>query len=153
MSHPQLLKQHVNLNGSTPWNQNSMHSWVENHTWDIVPLPPRWKPIGHKWVYKIKFNIDGLVEHYKARLVAKGFTQRKCFDYHETCSPIAKEVIVRSFLLVVAICNWSLHQLDAHNTFLHGNLDERNLHGFSTGFTLTGEARVCRLRKSLYGLK
>ena len=45
-----------------------------NHTWTLAPLPAGKKLIGCKWVYKIKYKVDGSVERYKARLVAKGFT-------------------------------------------------------------------------------
>jgi hypothetical protein len=44
-------------------------------TWTLTPLPSRKKPIGCKWVYKIKYHPDGFVEHYKAQLVAKGYNQ------------------------------------------------------------------------------
>ncbi|XP_018722482.2 uncharacterized mitochondrial protein AtMg00820-like [Eucalyptus grandis] len=104
--------------------ESELTALMENHTWDVVPLPPHRKPIGCKWVYKIKFKSDGSIERYKARLVAKGFTQREGFDYHETFSPVAKEVTVRSFLFIATIRNWSLHQMDVHNAILHGDLDE-----------------------------
>ncbi|BBG95720.1 transposable element gene [Prunus dulcis] len=52
-----------------------------NNTWSLVPLPVGHKPIGCKWVYKIKYKSDGTIERYKARLVAKGYTQIEGIDY------------------------------------------------------------------------
>ncbi|XP_048502864.1 uncharacterized protein LOC125498655 [Beta vulgaris subsp. vulgaris] len=48
---------------------------TDNKTWDVVSLPKGKKPIGCKWVYRIKRKADGSIDRYKARLVAKGFTQ------------------------------------------------------------------------------
>ncbi|MCI13559.1 retrovirus-related pol polyprotein from transposon TNT 1-94, partial [Trifolium medium] len=47
----------------------------QNRTWTYVDLPANTKPIGCKWVYKVKHKADGTIERYKARLVAKGYTQ------------------------------------------------------------------------------
>ena len=45
-----------------------------NNTWTLTSLPLGKKPIGCKWVYRVKYKSDGSVERYMARLVAKGFT-------------------------------------------------------------------------------
>ena len=73
-----------------------------NHTWDVTSLPPGKSPIGCKWVYKVKLNLDGSVERFEARLVAKGYTQREGLDFLETFSLVAKTVSVRVLLALAA---------------------------------------------------
>ncbi|KAL0416885.1 UNVERIFIED_CONTAM: Retrovirus-related Pol polyprotein from transposon RE1 [Sesamum latifolium] len=66
----------------------------KNHTWDVVPLPLDKRPIGNKWVYKLKVKNDGSVERCKVRLVAKGFNQIEGVDYVDCFSPVAKAVTI-----------------------------------------------------------
>ena len=102
-----------------------------------------------QWVYQTKYLSNGDVECYKSQLVVLGNHQREGIDYTETFAPVAKMTIVRAFLAMLASKNWELHQMDVHNAFLHGDLDEV----VPTCFETSDPSLVCCLRKSLYGLK
>lgn len=139
--------------------QSELSALEANGTWTITSLPPRQKSISCRYVFKTKLKSDGNIDKYKARLVAKGYTQREGFDYQETFSPVAKLTIVRLFLSLASVHDWHLTQLDVHNAFLHGDLNEEIYIDLPPGFQLKGESHtqgeklVCKLHKSLYGLK
>jgi hypothetical protein len=75
-------------------------------------------------MFKVKRKADGSIERFKARLVAKRFKQRHVIDYDDTFSLVVKSVIIHLILLLVVSRNWSLHQLDVQNAFLHEILEE-----------------------------
>ncbi|RVW59291.1 Retrovirus-related Pol polyprotein from transposon TNT 1-94 [Vitis vinifera] len=133
--------------------QSELVALDANHTWSLTPLPPGKKPIGCCWVYKIKRHSDGTIERFKACLVAKGYTQLEGLDYHDTFSPTAKMITVHCLLALAAAQNWSLHQFDVNNAFLHGDLHEEIYMTLPLGLQGQEENQVCRLHKSLYGLK
>ena len=82
-----------------------------------------------------------------------GNHQEEGIDYEETFAPVAHMTTMRLFLDIAAKENQKVHQMDVHNAFLHGNLNEEVYMKLPPGFRDKGETRVCRLQKSLYGLK
>ena len=61
-----------------------------NNTWELVDLPKGKKVVGLKWVYKLKYKPNGLIQKHKARLVARGHMQEEQTNFSETFSVVAR---------------------------------------------------------------
>ncbi|KAK1424219.1 hypothetical protein QVD17_19540 [Tagetes erecta] len=131
-----------------------MQSMRENQVWDLVELPPESRAIGSKWLFKRKPDMHGKVHTYKARLVAKGYTQIEGIDYEETFSPVAMIKSIRILLAIAAYYDYEIWQMDVKTAFLNGHLSEDVYMVQPEGFIDPKYPnRVCKLNKSIYGLK
>ena len=103
----------------------------------------------------MKYKADGSIERYKARLVTKGYTQTYGIDYIEAFSLVAKINTVRVLLSLVVNLDWILQQFDVKNVFLHGELSKEVYMDLPPGCLVSKKEsqNMCRLKKSLYGLK
>ena len=134
--------------------EKEMNSLQDNDVWDLVELPPGRKIIGSKWVFKKKTGVDGTVERYKARLVAQGYTQKYGADYDETFCPVVRQESLRVLIALSVKHGLKLHQVDVTTAFLNGTLEEEVFMKQPEGFEIEGKKHlVCRLKKSIYGLK
>lgn len=133
--------------------QAEMESHERNGTWELVDLPAGKNAIGGKWVFKIKTGTDGeLQQRYKARYVAQGFSQKYGEDYDEVFAPVVFHATFRALLSVAAGRKMMVNHLDAKTAFLNGRLDETIYMKQPRGFD-NDDSKVCRLMKSIYGLK
>jgi Reverse transcriptase (RNA-dependent DNA polymerase) len=134
--------------------QEELNALEKNETWKMVPLPNEKKPVGCKWVYKIKYHSNDTIERYKAKLVTKCYTQMYGIDYEETFAPVAKMNTVQILVSIVVNKNWTLHQMNIKNTFLQGILEEDVYISLPPGYTQENTSNlICRLNKLIYGLK
>ncbi len=130
------------------------HSLMKNKTWSLVPLPQGRTPVGSRWVFKLKRKADGSIDKFKARLVAKGYSQEFGLDYGETFSPVVRYTSIRILIAIANLLDLDLHQMDVQTAFLNGKLNEEVYMVQPEGFIQPGqEGLVCKLHKSLYGLK
>ena len=155
-SDPHNYKQAMKGDDSEQWRDAAnaeYNTLLQNRTWELVDLPPGEKAIGSGWVFKVKRNADGSIERYKARVVAKGYSQRPGVDYHEVFSPTFGPSTLRMILAISAAEDLELRSVDVSAAFTNGDLDEPIYMMQPDGFHEGGPNKVCKLRKSLYGLK
>ena len=134
--------------------RSEIESMNENQVWNLVDLPDGHRTIECKWIYKKKIDMDGNVHIYKARLVAKGFRQVQGVDYEETFSPVVMLKSIRIILAIAAYFDYEIWQMDVKTAFLNGNLVEDVYMIQPEGFVDSKNAgKVCKLHKSIYGLK
>ena len=136
--------------------QTELQCLQETKTWNLVERPSQKNVIPGKWVYKVKTKADGSIEKYKARYVAKNFKQIEGIDYSETFAPTSKP---ETFLIILSLAakeNFTLRQMDVKLAYLHPEIKEEIYLEQPTGFEKldsSGKKLVCKLNKSIYGLK
>ena len=128
----------------------------DNETWNLARPPTDRDVIPGKWVYKVKLGPSGQVDKYKARYVAKRFKQVEGLDYFKTFAPTYKPETFRILLQLSAKQGHVMHQFDVKTAFLHSPIEEEMYLEQPQEFVKQGsdgEKLVCRLNKSIYGLK
>ena len=149
---PNSYREAMNSDESDKWlaaSQEEFDGLTEMGVWKLVDHPTDRKTIKCRWTYVLK--ADG---RYKARLLAKGYTQVQGIDYEETFSPVARYESIRYLLAHAALLDWEIEAMDVKLAYLHGVLNEEIYMEQPEGFIAQGEEnKVCRLVRSLYGLK
>ncbi|GJZ55959.1 zinc finger, CCHC-type containing protein [Tanacetum coccineum] len=105
------------------------------------------------WIFQRKMKVDGTIDKFKARLVIQSFRQMEWIDYFDTYALVARITTIRLLLVLAAIQNLVIYQMDVKTAFLNGDLKEVYMKQ-PKGFVMPGnEHMVCKLVKSLCGLK
>ncbi|KAK8628300.1 hypothetical protein V6N13_064009 [Hibiscus sabdariffa] len=148
---PKTYQEAMSSPNSEKWLEamrSEMDSMSENQVWTLVEPPDEIKPIGCKWVFKKKTDMDGNVQTYKGRLVAKGFRQIHGVDYDETFSPVAMFKSIQILLAIAAFHDYEIWQMDVKTAFLNGKLEEDVYMTQPKGFVTPENAgKVCKLQR------
>ncbi|RVW85983.1 Retrovirus-related Pol polyprotein from transposon RE1 [Vitis vinifera] len=139
------------------WRQemvDEMAALHSNGTWDFVVLPSGKSTVGCRWSTQLRLALMVRLIALRPAWLLKAILRFYGSDYGDTLSPVDKIVSVRLLLSMAAMRSWPLYQLDIKNAFLHGDLVEEVYMEQPPSFVAQGESGlVCRLRRSLYGLK
>ena len=136
--------------------QTEYDGHIESGTWEKVLLknvPPNRNILRGKWILSDKRGEDGKILKYKARFVAMGNTQQYMVDYKETFAGV---VVVKSFRIMLSILNedpsHEMEHWDVKMAFTQAPLADEIYMYEPDGFE-SENSSVCKLKKSLYGLK
>lgn len=131
---------------------DEMLALAKNETWNLVEKSKGANILENRWVYKLKYTPDVSIDRYKARLVVKGCQQKPGVDFGETYSPVAKMGSIKMCLALMAAGKMAAKQFDVKTAFLYGRLKEEVFMQQPEGYS-DGTDRVCKLNRSLYGLR
>lgn len=108
----------------------------------------------HLSVMTYRLNHDSSERTVTPLLVAQGYCQKFGQDYDEVFAPVIKQTTLRMLLAVASKHNLQLRHFDVKTAYLNGVLQEELYMKQPAGFEEQGkEGLVCRLRRSIYGLK
>ena len=114
---PQSFKEAISTPEAPFWKEavnSEIESILQNHTWELVDIPPGCKPLEYKRIFKRKLKADGSIDKYKARLVVKGYKQNEGVDYFDTYSPVTRITSIRMLVAIAALHNLEIHQMDVN---------------------------------------
>lgn len=97
----------------------------------------------------------GNATKYKARLVAQSFSQKFGIDYDEVFAPVVRQTTIKMLLTIAGSKDWIVKHFDAKTAFINGELKENIYMRQPEGnrINIGDEKKVCKLKKSIYGLK
>ena len=127
-------------------------SLEENGVWELVRPPSGQGIISGKWHFAHKLDDEKNVVKYKARFVARGFTQTPGIDFHDTYSPTANLSTLRTVLACGVKLGMHFNQMDIKTAYLNAPIQEDIYMEQPEGYQ-KGKQMVCKLKRSLYGLK
>ncbi|CAI7773486.1 unnamed protein product [Closterium sp. NIES-53] len=126
----------------------------KRETWDLIPIEEKVNKniLTGKWVFRVKTKADGTYEKHKARWVVRGFDQTHGIVYTLTFAPVSRHTSVRLVLCEAAAKNFPLRQIDVSNACLYTDVDAEIYVEYPHTYP-TNPQSVCKLKKSLYGIK
>lgn len=154
---PQTVQQALNSPHANQWKDAMNEEFevlLEKETWELVKRRSNMNVIGCKWVFAIKRDHRGKVIKFKARLVAQGFRQIAGVDFGETYSPVMKRRCLRILVAIAVENDWEIHQVDVVAAYLNSPIDTPVYMNQPEMYEEDNkETFICKLNKSLYGLK
>ena len=159
---PKTYKQALSSPQADYWREaiaKELAGLTSLRTWDMVPassMPPGANLMHCHYVFDVKRTKTGSIEKFKARLVADGNTQKFGVDFDRVFATVVKTQTIRLALILATVRDYNLSSIDITQAYLQAALDDELYMRPPPGVSVRspdGNQLVCKLRRSLYGLK
>lgn len=161
---PRSYKEAVTSRHSSYWKEaisKEVGGLVGLKTWEYVPLaslPPEANIMQCHFIFAVKRKSDGSIEKFKARLVANGNTQKAGVDFDAIFAAVVRLSTVRMVLAMACQLGYNITSTDVRQAYLQAELsgERKSLYmRVPPGLPreIEGRPAVCKLLRSLYGLK
>jgi hypothetical protein len=100
------------------------NSIMKNDVWEVVPRPEGKSVVTSRWLYKIKYVVDGNIENFKAQFVALGFSRVEGVDYDDTFTLVARYTSIKAMISIASEMGWKIHRMEVKIAFLNGLIEE-----------------------------
>jgi hypothetical protein len=159
---PRGWKQAMSSKLADYWREaisKELNGLVALNTWTMVlasTMPPGSNLMNCHYVFDVKRRKDGTIEKFKARLVADGNTQKHGVDFDRIFATVVKTSTIRLLLTIAAARDYDLSSIDIRQAYLQAVLKQALYMRPPPGVAsrdAQGRPLVCRLNRSLYGLK
>ena len=159
---PRGYRQALDSEHASYWREainKELSGLLERQVWTLVlasSMPSGSNLMNCHYVFAVKRLADGSVEKFKARLVADGNTQKYGVDFNRVFATVVKPTTLRLLLVLAAARDYNLHQVDITQAYLQAALDTDLYMRCPPGvhpFDAQGRPLVCKLQRSLYGLR
>jgi hypothetical protein len=155
LSTPKSFKQAMDAPEAPEWRQacqKEVDCLLEMTTWTLVQRPTDKPVLRGTWAFRRKLNSRGKEVKKKARWCARGDMQQQGLDYEETFSSVVKSMAYKLLFNRAAVEDLEIEQMDVDVAFLNSDIQEDVYIEQPEGFE-DGTGRVCKLNKTLYGLR
>ena len=130
---------------------------LKNHehygTWEIVPADQaRGRVLTCGWTFTSKLQQDGQALRHKARLFVRG-CQQSGSQFDETSAPVTNIIMFRLMLHRALTKSLVARHIDIKAAYLNAPLTEDIYMRVPAGVNVDGDKFVCKLKRSLYGLR
>ena len=136
--------------------RKQLNQLEKNNTWNLVrkdQISPGHRPLGGKWVYKVKRDVNGNIARFKARCVVKGYLKQFGVDFDQTFAVAGKPMAFRDLFPIAVVYDLDIDQMDVKTAFLYWAIDQLLSVEMPQGYYNEYESIIYRLNKALYGLK